>query len=43
METFALGVEGARVTDWLTIDLGFKRYIMRGSGRCHLAKRVSAG
>ena len=31
METFTLGVEAsARVTDWLTIDLGFKRYIMRG-------------
>lgn len=31
METFALGVEAsARVTDWLTLDLGFKRYIMRG-------------
>ena len=31
METFTLGVElSARVTDWLTLDLAYKRYEMRG-------------
>jgi hypothetical protein len=31
METFTFGVEAsARVTDWLTLDLAYKRYEMRG-------------
>lgn len=31
METFTFGVEtSARVTNWLTIDLAYKRYDMRG-------------
>ena len=31
METFTFGVElSARVTDWLTLDLAYKRYVMRG-------------
>jgi hypothetical protein len=31
METFTFGVEAsARVTDWLTLDLAYKRYLMQG-------------
>ena len=31
METFTFGIEAsARVTDWLTLDLAYKRYDMRG-------------
>lgn len=31
METFTFGIEAsARVTDWLTLDLAYKRYEMRG-------------
>src|SRR5262249_46495077 len=31
METFTFGVEAsARLTDWLTLDLAYKRYDMRG-------------
>src|SRR5262249_33648180 len=31
METFTFGIEvSARITDWLTLDLAYKRYDMRG-------------
>ncbi len=31
METFTFGIEAsARVTEWLTLDLAYKRYLMRG-------------